>query len=284
LELGASTQGWYRNQDGLNIRFFSDPSEGAVFPTFVGSYFDPRCFEEIGQVPPNCGLPFEFNSYFVFDLGGLTAPIESATLRLPVKQFISTSTSETITLRALERTSTSQLLSTIGSIDIYDDLGDGAIIGQQTITVPEPPETASDTIITRIIDIELTDTDLINDAIEESKILSFGATLETAGDSPFEFFPGPESTEGLLFSDGDRDYSDPNSPDIYTDAEILALRDAEAPAILVLKEKPPAEPKAVPEPTSALSISLIGFVLAYYRRRRSPQQRATETRPCREIS
>lgn len=268
LELGASTQGWYRDQDGLNIRFFEPPSEGGVYPTFVGSYFDPRCFESIRQEAPNCGLPFNFNAYFVFDLRGVTHPIGSAKLRLPVKQFISTSTTETITLRALENTSTGQLLSTINDLDIYDDLADGAILGQQTITLSDRPKTASDTIINRIIDIDLTaGLGLINQAIQEgSGLFSFGATLETAGDSPFKFFRGPEQTDGLSFADGDREY--PSS--VYTDHEIQALRDAEGPAILVLEEKRSSEPKPVPEPTSAVSIALMGLGLAaYFRRRRS---------------
>jgi hypothetical protein len=255
LELGASTQGWYRNRDGFNIRFFAQPSNGSVYPTFIGSYND-----------PDSGL-INYNSYFVFDVGTTDQrPITKATLRLPVKQYFSSELSETIALFDVN-TPAADLIGTPFSLENFEDLGSGEKFGSRTIEIANVLDQDEDTVITRMIDIALNAAAIreIEQAIRGVGQFAIGASLESLDGTPFIFSTGIEGTEGLTFSDGQRSY-----PAQFSEETIRELLEAESPATLILETADPVEPIGVPESSATVGLGLLGLGWTLQRSRKKP--------------
>lgn len=252
--LGASTQGWYRDRDGLNIRFFSQPSRGSIYPSFIGSYDDPFF-----------GV-FNYNSYFIFDVSNVASPVEKATLRLPIKQYFSNEKTEEISLFDVEA-SPAALVNNFVSLANYEDLGSGVKFGQQTLMVTQPPRADEETILLSFIDIALTAAGIsaINQAIQGSGQFALGASLTSLNNSPYIFSTGAEATEGISFADGQRTY--PQFPD-----QADALAAFEFPGTLLLDTNPPDDPRAVPEPSSILTLGILGTALALSAAQKQRQQ------------
>lgn len=244
LTLGASTQAWYRNRDGLNIRFFAAPSKDSIYPAFVGSYDD-----------PDFGL-FKYNSYFVFDLDDVESTIQGAKLRLPIKQYFSSKTTEEIAVFDVEA-SVEEIVNTPFSLRNYEDLGDGVEYGRQAVMVNQSLTDDEDTILLTSVEVKLSTAAIqaINTAINGAGKFAVGVSLASLDGSPYIFSTGAEGTEGVSISDGAREY-----PQFGDRAEDLA--NYEIPAELILEKSPPEDPKAIPEPTSILGFSLLGLGFA----------------------
>ena len=246
MALGASSQAWYRDRDGLNIKFFSEPATESVYRAFVGSYDD-----------PDFGL-FHYHSYFIFDVGDVTAPVQSATLRLPIKQYFSSKTTEEIAVFDVEA-SADNLLNTPFSLENYEDLGSGIEYGRQALSIDQPLANDDDTILLSFIDVTLSDmaVQAINQAIERTEQFAVGVSLASLDNSPYVFDTGIEATEGISFADGVREY-----PRFEERADELAAY--EFPAELIFDRVDSKEPTAIPESSSVIGIGLlgIGFVIA----------------------
>jgi hypothetical protein len=242
--LGARTQAWYRDRDGLNIRFFSEPATDSVYPAFVGAYDD-----------PDFGI-FNYNAYFAFDVGSLTPQVTGAILRLPVKQYFSSNTTETIAVFDVGA-SVEDIVNTPFSLANYEDLGSGVEYGRQTVSVDAPLSDDADTILLSFIEVPLSEAAVfaINQAIRGSRQFALGVTLASLDGSPFIFSTGAEATEGLSFSDGRREY--PQFPDREEE-----LTDYEIAAELVFQIPAPEDPTAIPESSSTVGLGLLslGFV------------------------
>ena len=119
LTLGASEQGWYR-QDGRN-----NGGPGKIGNTFTGEFKDPDVSEVL-----------EFRSFFNFDVSDLESEIEGATLRLPQDLYFSGDSSETVTVYDVTSATSDELASDPPSAEglgIFDDLGSGAVYGEGTV-------------------------------------------------------------------------------------------------------------------------------------------------------
>ncbi|MDB9525143.1 hypothetical protein PN498_04020 [Oscillatoria sp. CS-180] len=141
--LGAGNQGWF-NQNGLTNERVDGIDTGN---TFTGNFF--------GNTPsPGNG---EYRSFFVFDVSGLSSPIESGSLSLFQDVYYSSSSTEEITLFGVN--STQEALDTEFSgpanIPVFEDLGDGPIYGQQAISA-EPTTQNAGTLVQEFVTIALT--------------------------------------------------------------------------------------------------------------------------------
>jgi hypothetical protein len=215
-----------------------------VYPTFIGSYDD-----------PDSGL-FNYNSYFVFDVGSTDRlSISKATLRLPIKQYFSSESSETIALYDVQAPA-SDLIGTPFSLANFQDLGNGQSFGSQTIQLAQAPDADEDTVITQTIDISLNKAAIkeINQAAQASGQFAIGASLKSLDGTPFIFSTGSEGTEGLTFSDGRRAY-----PKQFSEETIDDLLASEGPAILILETEAPVKHVGVPEASTTLGVGLLGL-------------------------
>ncbi|MEM0979296.1 MAG: hypothetical protein AAGH78_03380 [Cyanobacteria bacterium P01_H01_bin.58] len=220
ISVEAISQGWYNE--------IADIPNDRV-NTFTG-IFNNETDDPSNGAP---GEDIEHRSYFAFDVGTSSMPIESATLRLFHETYFSSVLSEEITLFDVE-TSTADLINRNESVDqalaIYDDLGSGSTYGSTVIS----SETAGWVSVQEWLEIELSAAAItdINEALATSGDFSVGISLTSLDGTSFRV-PGIGQAEAVSFSNGS----------FFT------------PAQLVLEGV-----KSVPEPTTALG-ALAVFVL-----------------------
>jgi hypothetical protein len=79
---------------------------------------------------------FEYRDFFVFDLGGITAPIASATLRLETERFASPQGAETLVIRDVT-TDVGVLTGGLDGVGAWEDLGTGTVYGAYVVSAAD---------------------------------------------------------------------------------------------------------------------------------------------------
>lgn len=248
---GAGEQGWF-NQNGLtNIR----RDGNATGNTLTGNFFTSN--------PSGSG---EYRSFYIFDVSGLSAPIESANLTLFQEVYYSSASTEEITLFGVNSSQEDleTQFSRPSNIPVFDDLGDGPIYGNQTISA-SPTTQNSGTVIQDFLTVSLTQPaiDAINQARETDGFFAVGAALTTAGESPYIAFDVSDgrilgASESISFSSGSPD----SCRGLLSVSETQDVAGFSAPCLeggQSLPERPiivPEKPMSVPEPGIILGTAL----------------------------
>lgn len=250
--LASGEQGWF-NQNGLTNRRVDGVATGN---TFTGDFF-------VDETSPSNG---EYRSFFIFDVSGLTEPIESANLTLFQEVYFSSASTEEVTLFGVD--SSKEALETqfsgVSNIPIFDDLGSGPVYGTQTIAAA-PTTQNSGTLVQEFVTFSLAQPaiDAINEARETDGFFAVGAALTTTGDSPYTAVSVSSgealgTSESISFSsgapDGCRGILSVSETSNIADFSVPCLEGGEA-----LPQRPiivDEKPMSVPEPGIVLGAAL----------------------------